>query len=320
MDRALLLESLGRVEPPDAQVLERTATALAGAVESELHRTAFADDADVGAIAALDLAAERSPTGATGSSHQSRRWRRSHRLLVRAAAVVLVAGAAAGAGVLLQPGSPAGPGSAAATVLRQLATVAASQPMPSVPGPGQYLYVDSEEAYTTGTDTSPSGGAGYTALVPENRQIWQATNGSGRILESYGQPLFLTAQDRANWEAAGSPPFPHPPGDMSFSPGGLGGPNVSNLPTDPSALAAEIASRKVEGGPPGPAEDFTQVADLLRETDASPALRAALYQVAAGLPGHGYRPQRPNRRGHRLCEQWAASRADLRPQDQHSAR
>jgi len=42
---------------------------------------------------------------------------------------------------------------------------------------------------------------------------------------------------------------------------------------------------KVEGGPPGPAEAFTQVGDLLRETDASPALRAALYSAAAGLAG-----------------------------------
>ena len=46
-----------------------------------------------------------------------------------------------------------------------------------------------------------------------------------------------------------------------------------------------LSARRIEGGPPGPAEDFVQVGDLLRETDASPALRAAIYQVAAKIPG-----------------------------------
>lgn len=108
-----------------------------------------------------------------------------------------------------------------------------------------------------------------------------------QVRETFGQTTFLSAHDRANWEADGDPPIPHAPTDMSFGPDGLedGPTDLSKLPTDPTALGAEIASRKIEGGPPGPAEDFTQVADLLRETDASPALRSALYQVAAGLPG-----------------------------------
>src|SRR5262249_8527275 len=61
--------------------------------------------------------------------------------------------------------------------------------------------------------------------------------------------------------------------------------DLSKLPTDPAQLAAMISSRKIEGGPPGPAEDFVQVGDLLRESDASPELRAALFKVAAGIPG-----------------------------------
>ena len=77
------------------------------------------------------------------------------------------------------------------------------------------------------------------------------------------------------------------PSDEHFGPGGLSdGPvDLSKLPTDPAQLAAMISSRKIEGGPPGPAEDFVQVGDLLRESDASPALRAALFKVAAGIPG-----------------------------------
>jgi hypothetical protein len=57
------------------------------------------------------------------------------------------------------------------------------------------------------------------------------------------------------------------------------------VPTNPDALRAELQARRIEGGPPGPVEDFIQVGDALRETDARPALRAALYAVASALPG-----------------------------------
>ncbi len=61
--------------------------------------------------------------------------------------------------------------------------------------------------------------------------------------------------------------------------------DLSGLPTDPAELKARIESREIEGGPPGDAETFTIIADLLRETYAPPALRAALYMIAAELPG-----------------------------------
>jgi len=85
----------------------------------------------------------------------------------------------------------------------------------------------------------------------------------------------------------GKPPLIGPQSDEKYGPGGLspGPADLSKLPTDPVQLAAMISSRKIEGGQPGPAEDFVQVGDLLRETAASPALRAALFKVAAGIPG-----------------------------------
>jgi len=287
MDTMELLKQLGCVEPADQEVLARTADALLELAAAEKRRPTVGVTAPFGRVVRLI----RGPDVAGGpvspsadradGSHRQRRW------VARVAALGVLVAAAGGAGTLLEPGTPAGPGSAAAAVLKKLGHVAAYQPAPIVPGPGQYLYADSVEAYTDTAGTSPNGDAGYTVLLPENRQIWIAANGSGRILETFGNPVFLSAQDRANWEAAGSPPIQHPPTDMSFGPGGLvdGPTNLSELPTNPSALAAEISSRKIEGGPAGPAEDFTQVADMLRETDASPALRSALYQVAARLPG-----------------------------------
>jgi hypothetical protein len=203
---------------------------------------------------------------------------------------VVVAAVAVGSSVLLPGGSTA----AAAAVLKKLARVAAAQPAPAVPNPGQYLYADSIGTYSSSSCFNDCSGSPtitvantFTWLVPEHRQIWIGANGSGRLIETFGQPTFPSAQNRSLWLAAGSPVLPTSPVDASFGPGGLadGPTNLASLPTDPSALANEIASRRIESGPPGPAEDFSQVGDLLRETDASPALRSALYQVAAGLPG-----------------------------------
>ena len=59
----------------------------------------------------------------------------------------------------------------------------------------------------------------------------------------------------------------------------------SKLPTGTAELKRLIESRAIEGGPPGDAETFTIVIDLLRETYAPPAVRAALYTIAAELPG-----------------------------------
>jgi hypothetical protein len=55
------------------------------------------------------------------------------------------------------------------------------------------------------------------------------------------------------------------------------------LSTNPRTLLQQM--RRIDGGPPGPAEDFVHVGDFLRETDASPAVRAALYRAAALIPG-----------------------------------
>jgi len=110
---------------------------------------------------------------------------------------------------------------------------------------------------------------------------------SGRLRESVRHQSFPARHDRLAWIALGRPPLPLEPSDEHFGPGGLSdGPvNLSRLPADPAALARLMSSRKIEGGPPGPGEDFVQVGDLLRETDAPPALRAAVFRVTAGIPG-----------------------------------
>ncbi|HEY7946707.1 MAG TPA: CU044_5270 family protein [Acidimicrobiales bacterium] len=288
MDTLELLENIGTVEAPHPVVLERVGADLLAVLSAETARRSDtprrrAALAIVPSRVEKQDAPERVPGNGHGGGHRRRRWP------ARVAAVVIVAGTAGGVSMVVRPGSPGGPTpAAAAVVLKHLADVAAAQPAADVPAPGQYLYVDSENAYTSttfGPSSDGNGNGSYTVLLPQHRQIWIGPDGSGRLFETYGQPSFLSAADHADWVAAGSPAIPTSPGDSSFGPGGLSFQNLSTLPTDPSALAALIASRKVEGGPPGSAEDFTQIGDLLRETDASPALRSALYQVAAGLPG-----------------------------------
>jgi hypothetical protein len=57
------------------------------------------------------------------------------------------------------------------------------------------------------------------------------------------------------------------------------------LPTDPAQLSAALQADVKGAGPDPQSELFTIVGDLLRESPAPPALRKALYDVAAGIPG-----------------------------------
>ncbi len=229
--------------------------------------------------------------GASGASPSAGavRARRSERIIPRRGgrypARVVLAAAVIGflaAGVaLLRSGPSAPPAQAAGVVLERLAQAASKQP-PTVPGPGQYLYTASHAL--TGSDTVLRGGRYCQARFMQYRENWIAANGEGLIRETDGPAQYASKQ-----EAAACGPIPQATGTsnswaaphcMSIDPIPLAG-----LPRDPARLRARLLTGKVEGGPPGPAEAFTQVGDLLRETDAPPALRAALYRAAAGLPG-----------------------------------
>jgi hypothetical protein len=193
---------------------------------------------------------------------------RRRRLLV--AAVVLAA-----AGVIAafaDFGSHGSDRAAAATLLRRIATVARVQPAPKPVTAGHFHYTRSLVAYM-------SGGSGWTTLSPGVREIWLGPTG-GRLHERWGKPRFLSAADRQNWIAAGRPQV-NPPEDS----GDLPPSRPLGLPVDPYALYAKLHDRAVGRGNSTDAEMFTLVGDSLRETDASPALRASLYEVAARIPG-----------------------------------
>ena len=214
------------------------------------------------------------------------------RLLVPLAALGLVGIVATG---LLPLGR--GPEPAAAAALNRAAQIAAAQPAGAQAG---YHHTKSEGAYLSGVGGWPDHPNGIWALVPVTREIWARSDGSGRVIETRGEPIWFGPADKAAWVAAGSPDLrgapssdttfgPTPsglaPGTPHAWPGSLYYENVDSLPTDVTALRRVIDERAAAGGGATDYERFTVVGDLLRETVAAPQVRAALYRVAGGLGG-----------------------------------
>jgi hypothetical protein len=186
------------------------------------------------------------------------------------------------------------PDPAAAAALTAVADVAAALPAPGAVG---YRHTKSEGAWLSGIGGPAERPDGIWALVPKTRELWVKRDGSGRLIETRGRPIWFGPADKAAWVAAGSPDLgggehtdtrfgPTPPGaDPSLPevwPGSLHYEDVDALPTDPSALRQLIDQR---AGGFTDYQRFTIVGDLLRETVAAPQVRAAIYRVAAGLGG-----------------------------------
>jgi hypothetical protein len=165
---------------------------------------------------------------------------------------------------------------AAAAALRQAASVAAqAEPLRLEDG---YVYTKIEALWGFYT-------MDWMYLRPLVREDWIAADGSGRIRENVGEPIFLSEADRAAFEASGSTPFAL---NEDFGPGGLE-PQLANalLPTDVDLLREEVRQR-AEASHPWPRTDsqmFVVIRDLLRAPLTPPDVRAALFEVAAGLPG-----------------------------------
>jgi hypothetical protein len=110
-----------------------------------------------------------------------------------------------------------------------------------------------------------------------HRNIWIAHNGDA-VLEDGGLPL---------------PPGPqpiNPPGSgfgtLGAKPGWLTWGEIYALPTDPAKLGPLLKRDSIGLAYGSPANNlWSTVIELLIETPASPALREALYDVAASIPG-----------------------------------
>jgi len=168
----------------------------------------------------------------------------------------------------------------AAALLNDLAIVAAAQP--AAPTSAGYLYTKVEATYQN--TMVLRGGEVIATLAPRTREMWIARDGSGRIRETAGDVIFLSERGRVAWVAMGSPQLART-ANGDFGPGGLGYEDLTRLPTDPPALAEVIRERAARADPPLDDEMFVVIGDLLRQPGAPPALRSALYKIAAGIPG-----------------------------------
>lgn len=236
---------------------------------------------------------------ATKSTKALATERRKRRLPSRLVfpAVAVTAAIVAAMLFLPTPGTHQGASAAAAEVLHATARVAEKQPQPVTPADG-YRYTKSEDAYRVYYDACSFPGGPmecpaaapddweFSVLVPHTREIWIAPDGSGRLLVTTGEPRFLGPRDEATWKAAGSPELDRPgTSDESFGPGGLSYTDFSEYSTDADELYDQIRNKAEGYGPSTDAEMLVLVGDLLRETMAPPDLRAALFRVAARIPG-----------------------------------
>lgn len=183
------------------------------------------------------------------------------------------------------------PQNAAARELHSVALVAAAQPSAQASTGRGYMYTKSEGVgLATGTSSDGHPNAAWTSVT---REFWIASDGSGRIRQVADQPIFLGTPDERFAKALSGETY-----DRTIEPGpsGLADPlslhgftpeELYRLAGDPAELAATIRSRAASSGNQNGVEfeSFITVGDLLRESAATPKLRGALYQVAAGIRG-----------------------------------
>jgi hypothetical protein len=247
-----------------AHHIDRLVATVATVRDAELEGTARSPEGRALLVRLVD-----EPYGAL-TPRPARRHRRP--LVAGVAGLAAALAAATVVGALVSRGTGT---ASAATVLRHAATAAGGQ-QPLVPGPGQYVYTKSVDAYL---DTVGDGPHPYSALVAHTREIWLGPSG-GRLHETSGAPQFLSERDRAAWIAAGRPALDGPVSDTEIDPS-----QPVDLPSDPDALWERLRRDAAGHGSGLYTEMFTLVGDSLRETAITPAQRAALYVVAARIPG-----------------------------------
>ncbi|SKC78555.1 hypothetical protein SAMN04324258_3814 [Krasilnikoviella flava] len=205
------------------------------------------------------------PETAGRPATQRRRW------WARAAAAGTALAAVIAAGVLgTAPAS-------AELVLLEAAGNAASQPV----GDGEYWYVHEQVV---------DSGMGPDEIGPYDREVWRSRDtfiirseeSAARAAAEHGDSAFdlslVRVRDLSDAvEGGGTPGFG---GNPQYTWDELG-----DLPTDPSALAEELALGLPTSGHGHDWDVWSQAVSLLQGSPARPELRRALWQVLAGIPG-----------------------------------
>ena len=237
-------------------------------------------------------------------TRRPRRRRRpgEHRRTVLVAGAVLTAAAvviatAIAVGTHASPpapkaGQPAAPATAA-QLLVKIAAAAARQPAPAVRD-SDFTYIRSEVAYEV--DSISNGHETSSMEKLHERQIWLPVANvcaTGLLIEQ-GERTPISPFPVVNGKVDRDPPKGTPmPNFTCPSEGHLGDTTyrlLQSIPTQPDALLAYLkAGQKWTNDDPP-----TEIGDMIRETIMPPALAAALYRLAATLPGATLVPHATN--------------------------
>jgi hypothetical protein len=253
------------------------------------------DVPDASSVVAEHIRQEVMSRADAAAPFRIRPWKR--RWMGLPVAGVVAAGVAAILIITLVPGAIGRSPTAAAMALTRLASRAAQGP--TTLGPGEYYYTDVESPIKVAVTRAPSG-APYSWYFSGTVQTWVAADGSGRqVTTTDPNPRFFTGADRALWVSAGEPSL-KTPGSLSstqdFTAGSaseVNGPiplyDVTSLPTDPGALATVLATGTLPSGIAAldSGNLFWRTVALLQGPDigGTPALRGALFQILATVPG-----------------------------------
>jgi hypothetical protein len=154
----------------------------------------------------------------------------------------------------------------AAVVLDKAAAAAARQANAT----GRYFFTETEGIGTI--SAASDGDPGTYRTGPSLGQNWFGNGVDGRLISAVGAP----------W------PFGRTVANTTSSSVGMTWAQLRSLPTDPGPLLA-IVARNAVAFPKSPnstaSGEFEFIQELLLENPIPPAVQAALYRVAAGLPG-----------------------------------
>jgi len=192
------------------------------------------------------------------------------------------------------PAAQPPPPATAAQLLAKIAAAAARQPAPVVRD-SDFMYIRSMDAYTDNTVVD-----GHETSVMEKlheRQIWLPVANicaTGLLIENGERTLISPFPVSEDGKIDRHPPKGTP--QLNFtcpSEGHLGDASyrlLQSIPTQPDALLAYLKAGKkwTNDDPP------TEIGDMIRETIMPPALAAALYRLAATLPGATLVPHATN--------------------------
>ncbi len=206
---------------------------------------------------------------------RNRDWRP---LLVAAGVVALVVGVM-GVSRLFTP-------SPAAAALTELARVAEHLPTTELP-PGSYAYTRSEQVnlvQLTGIDLPGIEEKQVSFLLPETREVWVGAEGARRIRTTVGEPRFFSDEVEAAFGAASlAEDYGVGQTTVEVLDSAESDTDLSSWPTDPQALEAAMraAGSQRATDVPEPARLLEVAIGLLKETETSPELRAAVLRVLA---------------------------------------